>query len=990
MCLQWFSARLLRQWLAGWGAGLLLGLATVLPAQAFAPLSGPVLASTSVPPNVVMLFDNSSSMVLNRITGETRLNIAREAAKEVIADNRNVRFGLFSFRARAGSGQNADEAPGGQLLVSVGSISPNTTDGVTRFNNLNSALNAINPPSRSPYNWTPLAESYYEVTRYMRGLRAFYPQNVTEASREQFQSPIEYRCQKNFGLILTDGLPTYDSQFPNSTNQDPDGNNPALSGSFNLPDWDGDGADVTDNRPTQEGGTFYLDDIAQFAYGIDLRNTARHGITNDLAGRSWNDPRFPVQNMRTYTVGFAVNDSRLESVARAGNGGYYTASNRQELSDALNSALQEINAASGSGGGGVASGPELQADTLFYRTQYDPEGWSGVVEAFNVAADGQVGSPAWSSNATLTPARRASLYQTWRLPVGATSGGVISLNASAYGALGSAQQNVLDGSATIAGLTGSGRGQALLNWARGDTVNNLRSRTRLLGDIINSPLIMVDPKAVLAPRQAADYGSYLQMKRSSMTPSLLVGSNDGFLHVLTAADGSPRLAYLPAAAQAGLGHKARSDYGADASGHRSGVDGPITLADAQLNGIWSTVAVAGLGAGGRALTAIRLFDASISNNALGGLWEINAADSGWEDLGYTYARPVIARLNGQWVVIVGNGYGSANGQAVLYVIDLAKGSQLASIPVGDAGDNGLSSPQVALNASGEVETVYAGDLQGQLWKFDMSGSAADWSAAFGGEPLFSAAADQPITVQPQLVGHPQGGQLVLFGTGKFMEQGDIADDSLQAFYTVWDKPGGSGELTVDDLLAQSITSEFSSGGSTHRTVSQTPVDWGSHAGWVLPLVHDGQQQGERVTRQFATRGNRVIFTTGLIHGSGNDPCVTQGGGWLMVLDIYSGGMLPVAVLDTDGDRRIGDSDEQSAGLDLDIGLPGDLSILSPPPPLPPGCDPAVEVCVCDPLVDDCPDPCGEEYYLIPGSEEVTSVVGTSRCIFNRIMWRQLM
>lgn len=990
MYLPWFSARLPPRRLTGLGAGLLLGLATTLPAQAFVPLSGPVLASTSVPPNVVILFDNSSSMVGAGNSQPWRLEVARDVTKEVIADNRNVRFGLFSFRARTGSGQNADEAPGGQLLVSVGSISPDTTDGVTRFNNLNSALNAIDPPSRSPYSWTPLAESYYEVTRYMRGLRAFYPQNVAQASREQFQSPIEYRCQKNFGLILTDGLPTYDSQFPDSTNQDPDGSNPVLSGSFNLPNWDGNNAgDVTSNNLSSEGSTFYLDDIAQFAYDIDLRNTTRHGITTDLAGRSWDDPRFPVQSMRTYTVGFAVNDQRLQSVAQAGNGGYYTASNRQELSGALNSALQEINAASGSGRGGVASGPQLQADTLFYRTQYDPEGWSGVVEAFNVAADGQVGSSVWSSNTTLTPARRASLYQTWRLAAGAAPAGAVSLSASTYSNLGSAQQGELDTAATVAGLTGPNRGQALLNWARGDTVNHLRSRTRLLGDIINSPLIMVDPSAVLAPR-TPDYSSYLKTKRSSMMPSLLVGSNDGFLHVLTAADGSPRLAYLPAAAQAGLGHKARSDYGTDASGHRSGVDGPITLADAQLNGIWSTVAVAGLGAGGRALAAIRLFDASNSNNALGGLWEINATDPGWEDLGHSYARPVIARLNGQWVVIVGNGYGSANGQAVLYVIDLAKGSQLASIPVGDAGDNGLSSPQVALNASGEVETVYAGDLQGQLWKFDMSGGAADWSAAFGGEPLFSAAADQPITVQPQLVGHPQGGQLVLFGTGKFMEQSDIADTSPQAFYTVWDKPGGSGELTVDDLLAQSIISAFSSGGSTHRTVSQTPVDWGRHAGWVLPLVHDGQQQGERVTRQFATRGNRVIFTTGLIHGSGNDPCVTQGGGWLMVLDIYSGGMLPVAVLDTDGDRRIGDSDEQSAGLDLDIGLPGDLSILSPPPPLPPGCDPAVEVCVCDPLVDDCPDPCGEEYYLIPGSEEVTSVVGTSRCIFNRIMWRQLM
>src|SRR5690606_35102939 len=100
---------------AGQLAGLALGMAVACSAEAFTPLSGPVLSASSVSPNVVMLFDSSSSMVLNRIDGDTRLNIAREAAKDVINDNRDVRFGLFIFR----SGSNA---PGGLLRVPVGSI----------------------------------------------------------------------------------------------------------------------------------------------------------------------------------------------------------------------------------------------------------------------------------------------------------------------------------------------------------------------------------------------------------------------------------------------------------------------------------------------------------------------------------------------------------------------------------------------------------------------------------------------------------------------------------------------------------------------------------------------------------------------------------------------------------------------------------------------------------------------------------------------------
>ena len=247
-----FDARRLR----GMVGGLVLGLLTALPAQSFSPLSGPVLSASAVAPNVLVLFDNSSSMVLNSIDGETRLDIAREVTKEVIATNRDLRFGLFTFRQTIGN----DRGPGGLLRVEAGNIAAGPGD--ARFNQLNQALDALSPNTYGNLTWTPLAETYYEMTRYLRGMRAFYPQGQPEAQREQFQSPIQYRCQKNFGLVVTDGLPTYDAQFPTTLGQEPDGSNPTLSGTFNLPDWDGDGADIIAPE-SSEGGTFYLDDIAR-------------------------------------------------------------------------------------------------------------------------------------------------------------------------------------------------------------------------------------------------------------------------------------------------------------------------------------------------------------------------------------------------------------------------------------------------------------------------------------------------------------------------------------------------------------------------------------------------------------------------------------------------------------------------------------------------------------------------------------------------------
>ncbi|WVM87703.1 hypothetical protein UMZ34_14435 [Halopseudomonas pachastrellae] len=62
------------------------------------------------------------------------------------------------------------------------------------------------------------------------------------------------------------------------------------------------------------------------------------------------------------------------------------------------------------------------------------------------------------------------------------------------------------------------------------------------------------------------------------------------------AGGLHRYAYLPAAVQGNLEHWAAPTYGAG-YGHHSGVDGQIALTDARLSAGWSTLAVAGLGAG---------------------------------------------------------------------------------------------------------------------------------------------------------------------------------------------------------------------------------------------------------------------------------------------------------------------------------------------------------------------------------------------------------
>ena len=649
---------------------------------------------------------------------------------------------------------------------------------------------------------------------------------------------------------------------------------------------------------------------------------------------------------------------------------------------------------------------ELLADSRLFRSSFDRQDWSGRVEAYTLEQSGELGRRLWSSDERLTPIQQPRLYQTWRQAVGALAGAAVPLDAFTADSFGPAQRQQLSEAAQRAGLP-AGQDQALLDWARGEAVASLRPRQRLLGDVINAELRHVAPAQAVHDYGVAGYTGYWQFKQASMTSLLVLGANDGFLHVLDAETGNPQLAYLPAAAISGLGQRARVDYGHSAE-HSSGMDGPITLADAQIAGQWSTVAIAGMGAGGQGLSAVRLFDQARGAGALGGLWDVHASDPAYADLGYSYGQPQVAYMDGRWVVISGNGYGSRRAQAALYVLALDDGRLLRQLDVGEAGANGLSAPVLVHDTQGQVQAAYAGDLQGRLWKFELSGAAAGWRVAFAGEPLFQAAAGQPISVAPVAVRHPQGGHLLLFGTGKFLETTDRTDLEGQAFYAIWDRPGGQPAIGPADLLAQRITDEFDTAQGSARQVSQARVDWTTQRGWYLPLG----LAGERVTRAAQVSAGRVLFTTAYLRSDGQDTCLSEAGGWLMVLDLYSGAMLPTALLgnatDGQGDENGDETGSAIAGLEQRVGLPGEILLLDVPDPtldeagqaVSGGaqglfCDNRHEVCQCPERASACHSEhrrpaCVEQQVITPGSGGLARQRLSNNCRFTQALWRQLM
>ena len=829
------------------------------------------------------------------IPNDYRINVARNVSTALVSSNRSLRMGLSTFNPATSS--NAGN--GGFIARSITDLSP-VAGSVTQAqadNNYNALISSIN--GLSAVANTPLAETYYEITRYMRGLAPFY--NGTPST---YTSPIQYRCQKNYGVVITDGLPTYDRTFPT---------NDPLGGS-RLPNWDGVNNDGDNLNGDGEGDTLYLDDIAKFAFDIDMRSTG-----TDAAGKSWNAVDFPKQNMNTYTVGFAADNDMLSDAASYGQGRYYQATDSSGLNAALSSALSDITSKAGSGGAGVASSSSLSSGSSFYQTTYDPKDWRGTIKAFGFTSAGTVNtsSAQWSTDTTIVPSATAPTFQSWNT----VSNAPISL---AFGNFSPAQQTTLS-----QGLPTGITGNDLVEWSKGTNKAGLKVRSVLLGDIINSPLVLASPSDKTASDLSADtsYTTYLATKAANMNTSLVVNANDGFVNVINSANGTRRYAYMPSSVLPSLRLIADTNY-VNGVSHKFLVDGQVGVFDVQSGTTWKTLAIGGTGAGGKTFYGLQLFDAS-AGNVIRALWEVTApttasAANAFNDLGYAYARPEVARLaDGRWAAFIANGYGSNSGVAALYVLDVRDGSLIRKIVIDSTETtDGLSSVELRVNSSNVVQAAYGGDLKGRMWKYDLSATAPEsWGVAFAGKPLFTApgGATQPITAQPLLADNPQGGKQVFFGTGKFNETADKSNKDLQAFYSVWDADGGSGQLTVSSLQAQAITGSFSGSSGQFLTTTQNDTTYPGEKGWYLPLVYNNVLTGERVINQASIVLGRIVFTTASVDTT--DPCASFGTGKLVELEAFSGKMLNYAVIDTNGDRLVDGNDTISSGVVFTGGIP---------------------------------------------------------------------
>ncbi|UTF61752.1 pilus assembly protein [Gilvimarinus sp. DA14] len=570
------------------------------------------------------------------------------------------------------------------------------------------------------------------------------------------------------------------------------------------------------------------------------------------------------------------NGDDVSAPSGSDNPTYFFATDPRELEASLYKAVEAFAEGAGSATAVATNSTRLGTDSVAYQATFNTTNWTGDLIAANLGSSGLSGK-IWSA-ANRLPA--ASSRNIWTRADNATV-------EFSFSNLSDTQKSLLGGATPnpdpALGL--DGLGEQRVRWIRGEDVAGMAERDpeEKLGDIVNS-----NPKfsgtqnfgfAFSGANGADSYESYVASKSDK---TVFVGANDGMLHAFNAETGTERFAYIPSNVYEQMRRRTASNYGSSVNPHKYSVDGQIFIGDAFYGGRWRTILVGTMGAGAKGIFALDVSNPSSfgSDDVLFELTESNAPE-----IGNITGTPIIAPMpDGSWAVISGNGYNSQSGKAQLVVIPLDGTFTPQYIDTGIAGDNGLSEPAIAVGGSFLSRYAYAGDLQGNMYKFDLQDLSVEYT-------LFEAGGSQPITASPILGINPyrkhEDGRvatMVYFGTGSYLTIGDLSDDSVQSFYGIAD----TGEtVSSGDLFPKNITSE--SGGIRSVYEGEGPngneIEWDSYAGWVLDF---DTVSAERVVDKPILSFDRLIFPTVVPTDS---PCDFGGKSWIMGLTGV-GGLYP--------------------------------------------------------------------------------------------------
>lgn len=839
----------------------------------------------------------------------TRMQVVKDVATALLYSMNGVNVGLMQF--------NKDQ--GGPVVHAMEDIS-------TARPGMIDAINAL-----APFDNTPLAETLYEAGLYYRGAAVDFgnrqgPPNSVDAARtapgsDTYKSPLEAGCQRNFVVMLTDGEPT----------KDEDANGRIVA----QPNF----ADLVGAQCDGSGEGHCLDDEAEYLFKADLSNSLPD-----------------VQNVVTYTIGFIVDLPILKSTAERGGGEYFTADDTASLSSVLTSIVSSILDTQA-----TFTAPTVSVNS-FNRTRnlndifvavFQPSGdthWPGNLKKYRIdPVDGTImdanGQPAVDAGTGFFTATSQSFWST------GVDGSEVMLGGAAnklpdpsvrnlYTYLGnsaltnssneiSTTNGLIDEALLGIGAPGDPTVEEVVDFARGVDVtdidedgNNTEPRNQL-GDPLHA-----QPATVI-------YGG------TPSSPDLedavvYFATNDGYLHAIDSTTGIEKWAFVPPDFLQDL----VSLYKNESTGNKHyGIDGSPTVQILSVNndGVIDPSAgekaylFFGMRRGGTAYYGLDITDPDAPKL----LWRLDGSDL--PGLGQSWATPVPTRIavgdgsnqnDDRLALVIAGGYDTTQDAEIggtdlignaIYIVDSVSGNLLWH--AGESGaDRNLAQMQYSIPADIKVidldgdhyaDRMYAADMGGQVWRFDIIPGQDPSTLVNGGviAQLGAAPDDPPAAADSRrfyyapdaaLVNN-DGDTFIHIGIGSGHRAHPNSDATQDRFYALRDYLAfGKRTQAEYDVLGASPVTDADLIDITDDVNAVIPA---GSAGWKFEL-RDGGWHGEKVLAEARTFDNKVFFTT-FTPGGVADPnsCAPKlGTNRLYVMDILAG--RPVTNLDQSVDSEV--------------------------------------------------------------------------------------